>query len=199
MPIPKQIRVTVAEQLMRGSVQSNFRGSWFFKEKPPLLTSKACEYIFEYARINGDTEVTEATLIFRATRDGWSVRDFHRLCDDRGPTLCLVQAEDDYISAGFTSIAWASPESGTWVEDASAMVFALTDTLQVFKTKRPKDALYHRSKRGPVWYEALELATFYKSMKDGYSHTKEGNDYGKYEVVRLPDGKNPLTGSTYVC
>ena len=39
-------------------------------------------------------------------------------------------------------------------------------------------------------------------MKNGYSFTKghenESNwDDGEYEVVRLPDGKNPLTGSTH--
>ena len=35
-------------------------------------------------------------------------------------------------------------------------------------------------------------------MKKGESVTKEDEDdyYGKYEVARLPDGKNPLTGST---
>ena len=34
-------------------------------------------------------------------------------------------------------------------------------------------------------------------MKIGWSRTKgDERDYGKYEVVRLPDGKNPLTGST---
>ena len=34
-------------------------------------------------------------------------------------------------------------------------------------------------------------------MNDGCSLTKGHEmDYGKYEVVRLPDGKNPLTGST---
>ena len=34
-------------------------------------------------------------------------------------------------------------------------------------------------------------------MKGGDSVTKgQGGDFGKYEVVRLPDGKNPLTGST---
>ena len=35
-------------------------------------------------------------------------------------------------------------------------------------------------------------------MNCGYSVTK-GHEYdnGKYEVVRLPDGKNPLTGSTH--
>ena len=38
-------------------------------------------------------------------------------------------------------------------------------------------------------------------MQDGASLTKgdedDEDDDGKYEVVRLPDGKNPLTGSTH--
>ena len=147
MPIPKQVRKTAAEQLMKASVQS--KTLWSFLGIKPRLTSIACEYIFEYARINGDTEVTEATLIFRATRDGWDAEDFHRLCDDRGPTLCLVQSEEDYMSAGFTSIAWSS--DGTAVEDASAIVFALTNTLQVFKTNNPKQAVRHHSDWGPYW------------------------------------------------
>ena len=34
-------------------------------------------------------------------------------------------------------------------------------------------------------------------MQDGWCVTKgDWEDYGKYEVARLPDGKNPLTGST---
>jgi len=35
-------------------------------------------------------------------------------------------------------------------------------------------------------------------MQRGGSVTKgDVNDLGKYEVPRLPDGKNPLTGSTH--
>ena len=33
----------------------------------------------------------------------------------------------------------------------------------------------------------------------GWSRTKgHEDDYGKYEVAPLPDGKNPLTGSTNI-
>ena len=36
------------------------------------------------------------------------------------------------------------------------------------------------------------------NMQRGRSVTKgHKDDYGKYEVLRLPDGKNPLTGSTH--
>jgi len=34
-------------------------------------------------------------------------------------------------------------------------------------------------------------------MKSGWARTKgHERDWGKYDVVRLPDGKNPLTGDT---
>ena len=109
------------------------------------------KYLFEHIRIHGKTEVTKVTLIFRATRDGWNAKDFHDHCDGRGPTLCLTRSSEDYLAAGFTSIPWASLEWGTEVEDASACVFALTGTLQVFKTKNPQQALWHSRECGPWW------------------------------------------------
>jgi len=41
------------------------------------------------------------------------------------------------------------------------------------------------------------LGDYGPDMQNGASLTKESeHDYGKYEVLRLSDGKNPLTGST---
>ena len=140
-----QVRETAAEQLMRALVQS--KSSWV--KGKLLLKPEACDLVFKYARIYGDTEVKEVTSIFRATRDGWTTGDFHRLCDNRGPTLCLLQTNKDYMSAGFTSIAWST--NNTNVEDASAMVFALTDKLQAFKTKNPEKAVYYHMGTGPLW------------------------------------------------
>ena len=30
-------------------------------------------------------------LVYRGSRDGFAARDFHRCCDDQGPTLMLVR------------------------------------------------------------------------------------------------------------
>ena len=69
MPIPKQVRETAAQQLMRVLVQTE---SPWVNLKKPLLTLEALQHIFDYVRINGDTEVKEAIVpIFRASRDGW--------------------------------------------------------------------------------------------------------------------------------
>jgi hypothetical protein len=44
-------------------------------------------------------------LCYRASRDGWRAQDFHRLCDNRGPTTVLIQV-NKYIFGGFTDQNW---------------------------------------------------------------------------------------------
>ena len=47
-------------------------------------------------------------LCYRASRDGWSVQDFHKHCDNKGPTVVLVKA-NDCIFGGYTDQNWESP------------------------------------------------------------------------------------------
>ena len=166
---------------------------WLKSQSGQLETSQQGQFLFEHIRIDGEREVTKVTRIFTASRDSWNAEAFYLRCNGKGPTLCLIRSSHNYLAAGFTSIAWKSTD-GTNVEDASACVFALTDKMQVFKPKNPKEAVRHNSMWGPYWYNALKL---YGDMQNGWSFTKGHEyDYGKYEVARLPDGKNPLVGST---
>lgn len=43
------------------------------------------------------------TPIYRATDYGFSVSEFHRLCDNQGPTLVLIKGENGEIVAGYAS------------------------------------------------------------------------------------------------
>ena len=45
-------------------------------------------------------------LCYRASRDGWSAQHFHRHCDNKGPTVVLVKA-NDCIFGGYTDQSWA--------------------------------------------------------------------------------------------
>jgi hypothetical protein len=47
-------------------------------------------------------------LCYRASRDGWSSQDFHKNCDNKGPTVVLVKA-NDCIFGGYTDQNWESP------------------------------------------------------------------------------------------
>ena len=44
-------------------------------------------------------------LCYRASRDGWEAKDFHSNCDNKGPTVTVVKANDN-IFGGFTDQNW---------------------------------------------------------------------------------------------
>ena len=47
------------------------------------------------------------TLLYRASADGSTPKDFHRCCDNKGPTLVLIKS-GEYIFGGYTSVSWES-------------------------------------------------------------------------------------------
>ena len=62
-------------------------------------------------------------LLYRGSRDGWSEDDFHRLCDNQGPTVTLVKSSAGRVSGGFTSISWTS--DGGYKTDSKALLFSV--------------------------------------------------------------------------
>jgi len=121
---------------------------WSLKQQSwELETFQQGRFLFDNIRIEGKREVTKVIRIFTASFDGWWAEDFHRHCDGMGPTLCLIRTIDNYLAAGFTSVSWSS-ESMT-VEDPSAMMFALTNEMQAFKTNNPTKAVRHDRDDGP--------------------------------------------------
>ena len=49
------------------------------------------------------------SLLYRATSDGKSPADFHRCCDNKGPTLLVIRS-GEYIFGGYTSKSWKTTE-----------------------------------------------------------------------------------------
>jgi len=47
------------------------------------------------------------SLLYRGSTDGKRPADFHRCCDNKGPTLVLIKS-GEYIFGGYTSKSWES-------------------------------------------------------------------------------------------
>lgn len=47
-------------------------------------------------------------VLYRASRDGRTPSDFHRLCDGRGPTVTVARVTNKALVGGFTNVAWES-------------------------------------------------------------------------------------------
>jgi hypothetical protein len=64
---------------------------------------------------------------YRGSRDGWMIKDFHRMSDGEGPTITLMKIkENGNCIGGFTSAKWNSPSSEAYVTDKNAILFNLT-------------------------------------------------------------------------
>ena len=69
------------------------------------------------------------------------IADWHRMVDGKAPTVSLFKiAYNGQCVGGFTSAQWASPESATYVNDSTAMLFNLT-THQLFKSQDHSKAI----------------------------------------------------------
>jgi len=67
----------------------------------------------------------KTVLKYKASRDGWTVKDFHRLSDGIGPSITLYKIKNGSCIGGFTSAKWSSTPSHTFANDPSALLFNL--------------------------------------------------------------------------
>ena len=45
---------------------------------------------------------------WHAKEDGWAASTFHGNCDDKGPTVTIIQV-GSYIFGGYSDVSWKSP------------------------------------------------------------------------------------------
>jgi len=65
-------------------------------------------------------------LLYKASRDGFSGHDFHRMCDNKGSSLTVIQtSEGAFLFGGYTSAPWGG--TNIYKTDPTAFLFTLTN------------------------------------------------------------------------
>ena len=102
------------------------------------------------------TEMTKATnesLIYRATRDGFSSEAFHLKCDGIPNTVTIIKTNSNYVFGGFTAAIWSSDK--TLEADPCAFIFSLRrhgiSNSQKFLISQTNSAIYRHLDYGPVF------------------------------------------------
>jgi hypothetical protein len=62
-------------------------------------------------------------LQYRASRDGFNATDYHRFCDEKGPTVVLIMTKNNVLCGGFHKISIQS--SGSRTQDPHCFLFSL--------------------------------------------------------------------------
>jgi len=115
------------------------------------------------------------TALFGTQDKGWDAAAFHTSCDNKGPTLTLVQCTDpatgshrsEKLFGGFTEVDWTS--SGQFRADAKAFLFRFVCPVRAKKSGVPEKfacngssarEVYHDQGCGPVFGHKHDFFTF---------------------------------------
>jgi len=92
-------------------------------------------------------------LKYRASRDGFSSRDFHLRCDGIPNTLTVIKANSGNIFGGYTEQKWHSDDD--FVADPKAFIFSLINKddkpLKAFCLNESQLAIYCGPDYGPCF------------------------------------------------
>ncbi len=87
--------------------------------------------------------------IYAATRDEGTGVSFHSHCDNKGPTLTLIESTNGYIFGGYISISWEGPSGWTYKgNDDNAFIFSINNKLK-YPIQDKSKVIYNESKHGP--------------------------------------------------
>ena len=113
--------------------------------------------------INGNMEI-KSELLYRMSRDGIEYSTFHKLCDNKGPTIVLTKLTDGNILGLYTPLDWDSKSE--WKSDLNMFVFSLTQNLKCMKNNQNNRGIYCNTNYGP--YSSFLQFNIYNTMNKPY-------------------------------
>ena len=130
--------------------------------------------------------IKKFTLLFRASRDGYSYSNFHSKCDGKMNTLILVETTNRRRFGGYTECQW--DQNNSYKPGPYSFIFSF-DNKKIYYSKNGTNSIYGASSYGPAFGGGHD---FYISNNCNSNNSSEGMG-NSYEN----DGKKyPLTGSS---
>ena len=128
-------------------------------------------------------------LIYRATRDGATAKDFHNKCNNQGPTICLFKNDKGNIFGGYASISWENGNDD-YHSAPDSFLFTLTNIHGTQPTKFPNTnssySLRFNSNYGPIFGGGQDIYTCSNFINDnsasGFPHSYQDNLSKGYSI-----------------
>eukprot|EP01052_Picozoa_sp_SAG31_P032813 SAG31_NODE_3637_length_4035_cov_1.699695_2_plen_723_part_00 len=129
---------------------------------------------------------SDMKLLYRASRDGWSGRQFHAKCDNQGPTLTIIKCTGGYIFGGFLDASWVSNNQPI-ASAGKAFLFTLNNPVGLAPTKMPvthaSQAGGNNNIYGPCFGTNYDMCVADSANSNSNSYTNVGSAY------QLPHGQ----------
>ena len=137
-------------------------------------------------------------LVYRASRDGDTSKEFHKRCDNIGPNLTLVMTDKDIKFGGFTYCNWEVPnkdikmndEQGVQKPDNDSFCFSL-NLKKIYAHNNDKNgAIFCCNRYGPTFCENIFSINNEMLSKGGYCTRNETSCFsGQMEDYEISGGE----------
>ena len=156
-----------------------------------IIINKNYSYILNLKKwISPKNKDFTTKLLFRKSENGDSFDEFHKLCDNKGKTLVLIEGKEGFIIGGYTTKNWNKLEN--WYEDDESFLFSLTQGKIFPMIKGKIYSIRGSAKIGP-WFAFIGFEnTFGKgNLSQGYFYykNKNGMSFENYDEI-IPNEKN---------
>ncbi|TNV79730.1 hypothetical protein FGO68_gene8889 [Halteria grandinella] len=125
----------------------------------------------------------QVSLLYRGTRDGFGAEDFHRMCDEKGATITIIETTKDFILGGYASVSWKKSEGAHHQSDSKSWLFQLYHQ-HPFKSAGQSQIISDR-KCGPKFGSDIEVSDNSNTNSESYVHGgKDGYLFGCAQLLR---------------
>jgi hypothetical protein len=113
---------------------------------------------------NNKTKNITCNLLYKLSLNGKEIKTFHKLCDDKGPTLIIIETIDKEIFGGYTPLNWNGNKGDQ--KDTETFIFSLNTNKKYYHIKEGR-SISANYMNGPTFgfYDLY----FYPDMKNGKS------------------------------
>lgn len=122
-----------------------------------------------------DVPLQNSVLLYSLSRNIVSNNEFHRLCDNKGPTLTIVHLMDGHIFGGFTRVPWGKNTNvrGNNIRDDKSYLFSVSNQEDSCKLPVKAEyralAVYHHVNFGPTFGVGYDLCINFDNLVKSYS------------------------------
>ena len=104
------------------------------------------------------TSKQKVKLLYKGSVDGFNPNVFHSLCDNQGPTITVISA-NNRISGGYTAVPWASRNSYVHVPVGDAFLFTIEgkNVVKYYNLRFEKYSLVDYNSYGPTFGLGYDL------------------------------------------
>jgi hypothetical protein len=113
--------------------------------------------------------------IFKMSENGSKSEDFHKLCDNKGPTLTIIKTTKNKVFGGFTPLNWNSNEGSIYDELNHTFLFSLNSKKKYEIKEKAFCAIKSQSDCGPIFgnfdfglKENMKIGKIYATEKSSY-------------------------------